>query len=136
MNLGNFFLSSSYCSLNNVSVKLNLGKKSSYNFEDMDKVNTKTCFFVSQRCRHSREIYRSCCSQSECCCLIRQDHQVRQCCKRAWFCSESLLYMMRFLSEYLLLLYIKKKVSKYSERQIPNFQHSEINLKKFKENEN
>lgn len=44
MNLGNFFLSSSYCSLNNVSVKLNLGTKSSYNFEDMDKVNTKNLF--------------------------------------------------------------------------------------------
>lgn len=41
MNLGIFFFSSSYFSLNNVSVKLNLKKKISYNFEDMDKENTK-----------------------------------------------------------------------------------------------
>lgn len=38
------FLSSSYFSLNNVSVKLSLKKKISYNFEDMDKENTKNLF--------------------------------------------------------------------------------------------
>lgn len=42
---------------------------------------------------------------------------------------------MRFFSEYLhALVYIEEKVSKYSERQIPNFQHNEwVNLKKFNE---
>lgn len=43
--------------------------------------------------------------------------------------------MMRFFSEYfhaLMLLFILK-VSKYSERQIHNFQHNEVNLKKFNE---
>lgn len=42
--------------------------------------------------------------------------------------------MMRFFSEYLhALVYIEEKVSKYSERQIHNFQHNEVNLKKFNE---
>lgn len=42
--------------------------------------------------------------------------------------------MMRFFSEYLhALVYIEKKVSKYSERQIHKFQHNEVNLKKFNE---
>lgn len=42
--------------------------------------------------------------------------------------------MMRFFSEYLhALVYIEKKVSKYSERQIHHFQHNEVNLKKFNE---
>lgn len=31
------------------------------------------------------------------------------------------------------IVYIEKKVSKYSERQIHHFQHNEVNLKKFNE---
>lgn len=45
VNLGIFFFFLSYFLLNNVFVKLNLKKKISYNFEDMDKDNIKNLFF-------------------------------------------------------------------------------------------